>query len=221
MTVPPEPLLDSSALMLGIANGPGLWLADVGVTGPDDITTDWSTLTGWTSLGYASEDGPTVSSSTDSTDIRGWQSLGVLRSVITGRTVTVQFQLLEWNALNLSLYWDIDKPTLAADGSFNFDVRSDQAGQKHQLGVDIKDGANAARLIFPTVTLNAAGDMQFQRGALAVLDVTFSALETNGVLLSVIGEVPSAGSGVVANGGTQSQSAPAQTPAASEPATTP
>lgn len=215
MTAPAEPTLNSDSILLGTANGPGLWLAPVDTAPPTDASTDWSTLPGWTSLGYASEDGPTVSSSTDSTDIRGWQSLGVLRSVITGRTITVQFQLLEWNAQNLSLYWDIDEPTIAADGSFKFDVRSDQAGQRHQLGVDIKDGENLVRLLFHRVQLNAAGDMQFQRGALAVLDVTFSALETNGVLLSVIGEIPSASP--PASGGA---SAPASAPAA-QPATTP
>src|SRR5215467_1190909 len=211
MSPPAEPLLDSNAIMLGLANGPGLWLSPVGTAPPTDLQTAFPAP--WVSLGYASEDGPTVSSSTDSTDIRGWQSLGVLRSVITGRSVTVQFQLLEWNATNLGLYWDIDSPTIAADGSFEFDVRSDQAGQKHQLAVDIKDGANAARLIFPTVTLNAAGDMQFQRGALAVLDVTFSALETNGILLTVMGEVPSAGGAVTLSAPATMQGTPASAPA--------
>lgn len=185
--------LNSDQLLLGTAKGPGLWLGTMDAVPPVDVSTDWST--DWTSLGYASEDGPTISSSTDSTDIRGWQSLGVLRSVITGRTVTVQFQLLQWNAQNLALYWDIDIPTIAADGSFNFEVRSDQAGKKHQLGLDVQDGDNLVRMLFPRVQLNAAGDMQFQRGALAVLDVTFAALETNGVLLSVLGEIPSSGSG--------------------------
>ena len=201
MSPPVEPVLNSENLLLGTANGPGLYLSPVGTAPPTDTTTAWDPA--WVSLGYASEDGPTVSSSTSSNDIRGWQSLGVLRSVITERTVTVQFQLLEWNALNLGLYWDVDAPVIAADGTFKFDVRSDQAGQKHQLGVDIKDGANEARLIFPVVQLNAAGDMQFQRGALAVLDVTFSALETNGVLLNVIGNIPGAG------GALGTQSAPA------------
>ena len=188
--------LDSDQLLLGTAHGPGLWIAEADTAPPASITDEWGT--GWTSLGYASEDGPTISSSTDSTDIRGWQSLGVLRSVITGRTVTVQFQLLQWNDVNLALYWDIDVPTLAPDGSFKFSVRSDQAGRRHTLGLDVEDGDNQVRLLFPRVQLNAAGDMQFQRGALAVLDVTFAALETGGKLLDVIGMVPSAGAGTFA-----------------------
>jgi hypothetical protein len=180
--------LDSDQLLLGTANGVGLYIADVGTDPPADTEVDWPT--GWIGLGYASTDGPTISSSTSSTDIRGWQSLGVLRSVITERTITVQFQLLQYSALNMSLYWDIEVPTIGADGTFQYSVRSDQAGQRHELGVDVKDGENVLRYIFPRVQLNAAGDQQFQRGALAVLDVTFSALETNGVLLDVIGKVP-------------------------------
>lgn len=184
--------LNSDQIVVGTARGPGLWIGPIDAEPPQDIDEDWDLDEGWKPLGYASEDGPTVSSATDSTDLRGWQSLGVLRSIITGRTVTIQFQLLQWNALNLSLYWDIDMPTVVG-GKFEFAVRSDQSGRRHQMGLDIRDGDNRIRIIFPRVQLQAAGDMNFQRGALAVLDVTFSALETEGVLLGVMGDVPAVG----------------------------
>jgi hypothetical protein len=183
------PGLDSDQLVVGIARGPGIWVAPIGTEMPADIDEDFGE--GWDSLGYASEDGPTVATSTDSEDIRGWQALGVLRSLITGRTVTIQFQLMQWNARNLGLYWDIDAPTIEADGSFAFPVRSDQAGQRHQIGIDVKDGDNEIRLVFPRTQLNAAGDMQFQRSAAALMDVTFAALEDAGRLVEVMGRVPS------------------------------
>jgi hypothetical protein len=182
--------LDAEELLVGTALGPGIWIAPYPTQGPNDIHEAWGPS--WSSLGYASEDGPTVASSTGSTDMRAWQSIGVLRSVITDRTVTVHFNLLQWNAQNLGLYWDIESPTVAADGTFKFDVRSDQGAQRHTIGVDVKDGPNQVRMIFPRVQLNATGDMQFQRGALAMLDMTFAALETDGVLLQVIGSIPAA-----------------------------
>jgi hypothetical protein len=188
----PQPSgLDADQLVVGIARGPGLWIADMTAEYPQDIDTEFGE--GWSSLGYASEDGPTVSTSTDTEDIRGWQALGALRSVITGRTVTVQFQLMQWNSLNLALYWDIEEPTMQPDGTFAFDVRSDQAGRRHQIGLDVKDGDNEARIIFPRVQLNAAGDMQFQRSSAALLDVTFSALETQGRLVRVMGRILGSG----------------------------
>jgi hypothetical protein len=181
--------LDAEQLLVGTALGPGLWIAPYPTVPPGN---DEDFGGQWVSLGYASEDGPTVSSSTDTTDMRAWQSLAPLRSVITGRTVTIGFQLLQWNAVNLGLYWDVDTPVIAADGTFRFDVRSDQAGARHTIGLDVEDGPNRIRMIFPRVQLNATGDMQFQRGSLAVLDVTFAALETEGTLLTVLGRIPSA-----------------------------
>lgn len=199
----PEPGLDSDQLVIGIARGPGIWIAPVGTALPTSVDEDF---TGdWTSLGYATEDGPTVGSSTDSEDIRGWQALGVLRSVITGRTVTIAFQLMQWNALNLGLYWDIDTPEAQTDGSFSFDVRSDQAGQRHTLAIDVKDGDNEVRILFPRVQLQAAGDMSFQRSAAAVLDVTFTALEDAGRLVHFEGRIAGSGgtqeAAAIASGG--------------------
>jgi hypothetical protein len=183
--------LDSDQLVVGTANGPGIWLADAQTTGPADADVDWPA--GWTSLGYATTDGVTLANSTDTEDINAWQALGALRTLITGRTVTCAFQLMQWNATNLALYWDVDTPTIGADGTFSFSVRSDQAGRRHAIGVDVRDGDNVVRYVLPRVQLSAAGDMQFQRSAAALLDVTFTVLETDLVLVQVMGHIPSAG----------------------------
>ena len=191
MTTPAPSGLDSDQLLIGTANGPGIYLADAGTDGPTDTEADWPS--GWRSLGYATEDGVTLTPSTDTEDITAWQALGSLRSIITGRTVTCAFQLMQWSAQNLALYWDIEQPTINADGSFAFDVRSDQAGTRHAIGIDVRDGENRVRYILPRVQLSDAGDMQFQRSAAALLDVTFSVLETDLRLLRVVGLIPSAG----------------------------
>lgn len=183
--------LDSDELLVGTANGPGIWIADADTAGPSDVGVAWPSE--WRPLGYATEDGPTISASTDTEDVTAWQALGSLRTLITGRTVTIQFQLMQWNALNLALYWDVDEPTVTATGGFNFDVRSDQAGKKHALGIDVKDGDNELIYVVPRVQLSDAGDMQFQRSAAAVLDVTFTALESDLILAHVIGSIPASG----------------------------
>jgi hypothetical protein len=189
--VEPTPGLDADQIVVGTARGPGLWIAPLDAAMPADIDEDFGE--GWVSLGYASEDGPTMASSTDSEDIRAWQALGVLRSIITGRTVTIQAQLMQFNVQNLALYWDIDMPEAQSDGTFAFPVRTDQAGQRHQIAIDVRDGDNEVRFIFPRCQLNAAGDLQFQRSAAALLDVTFAALEDAGRLVEIQGKVPSSG----------------------------
>ncbi|MBO0713512.1 MAG: hypothetical protein J2P59_02060 [Acidimicrobiales bacterium] len=174
--------LNSDQLVIGTANNPGAWMSQsLDTAAPTTIDGAWGT--GWVSLGYLSEDGPTISQSTDTEDINAWQALGVLRSIITNRTATVQMQLMEWTPENLAAYWDIDTPVPGTNGLLTFSVRSDEAGRRRQLGIDVRDGDNLVRLIFPRVQLNAAGDLQFQRSSAAMLDCTFAALETDGVLL--------------------------------------
>jgi hypothetical protein len=184
--IPPQ--LDADQLLIGTARATGLYLAPIDTPLPADMDTDFAAP--WLGLGYVSEDGPTLSTSTDTTDIRGWQALGVLRTLITGRTITIQFQLMQWNALNLALYWDIDVPTIGPQGDFAFDVRSDQAGQRHALAVDVRDGTNEVRFYLPRVQLNAAGDINFQRSSAALLDVTFSVLENEGRMIRIEGKNP-------------------------------
>jgi hypothetical protein len=181
--------LNPDEILVGTARGPGLYIAnDLTTVAPADTVAPWAS--GWVGLGYASENGPTISGSKDSEDIKSWQSLGVLRHIITGRTVTVQFELMQWSALNLSLYWDIDTPTVTSTGAFSFDVRPDQANTTRQLGIDVQDGDASIRYVFPRVQLSAVGDQQFQRSAATLLNITFSALETQGSLLKVIGLIP-------------------------------
>lgn len=176
-------------LLIGTARGPGIYIAPVGTAAPATLSAAWASP--WRALGYATEDGPTVANSTDTEDIMAWQSRSPLRTVITGRTVTVQMQLMQWNGDNLAVYWDVTAPTVS-DGVYTFDVRSDQSGRRHSIGVDVQDGDNQLRIVFPRVQLSAAGDMQFQRGAAALLDVTFSALETDGRLATVMGSFTTA-----------------------------
>lgn len=191
MGAPTTTALDSDQLVVGTAHGPGIYLADTGATPPADADAAWPAA--WNSMGYATEDGVTLANSTDTEDINAWQALGALRTLITGRTVTVAMQLMQWNSQNLALYWDVDQPTIQADGTFKFDVRSDQAGRRHAIGVDVRDGDNVVRYVLPRVQLSDAGDMQFQRSAAALLDLTFTVLETDLVLVQVIGRIPSAG----------------------------
>lgn len=178
--------LISDQVVIGTANGVGLWMAEPGSTIPTAITADFAAP--WVPLGYASTDGPTLSTSIDSNDINAWQALGAIRTIVTGRTLTMQFQLLQFNPFNLAVYFDLNDFT-ATDGVFSVDIRTDQAGRRRMLGVDVKDGDNQLRFIFPRATLSDAGDLQFQRTDAAVLDVTFTALETGGSMGTIQGNV--------------------------------
>lgn len=172
--------LNTDELLVGTAREVGLYVGALTAVDPANLEAPFAT--GWTGLGYASEDGASLSNSTDTTDLMSWQSTSPLRTIITGRTVTLQFQLMQITPLNIALYWDIETPT-ATNGVFDFSVKSSEAGQRRKLAVDVQDGDNQKRYIFPRVQLTAAGDMSFSRGSATLLDVTFTALEHQGELV--------------------------------------
>jgi len=183
--MPPDPpawapTLNPSEVQVGTANGPGIWIAPAGTEPPDATDDDWEDP--WRILGYLSDDGPTVGQSTDSEDITPWQSVVPLRSVITGRSITLQFVLWQLNALTLGVYFDAPEPTTGTDGSIDMELRTDAPQRIHAIGIDSADAERTFRIAFTRASLSAAGDMQLTRGAAVPLDVTLSALDDGGVL---------------------------------------
>jgi len=104
--------LDPTQVQVGSNNGPGLYLAPSGTAGPTDTVSPWPAA--WSILGYASNDGATVGSSTDTNEIVPWQSIVPLFNVMVKRLVTMKFTLWQLNALTLGLYFDADVPAVVA-----------------------------------------------------------------------------------------------------------
>jgi hypothetical protein len=175
--------LDPDEVQIGTANGPGIYLGPPQTAPPEGTTGDWPAP--WRCLGYLSDDGPTVSQTSDSEDLQPWQSAVPIRSVITSRGVTIQAVLWQLNAATLALYFDTDVPEENPDGSLHMTVRTDQAGHTYAIGIDSRDGGRVMRIVFPRANLTDVGDMPIQRGAVIPLDVTLSALETNGELCDI------------------------------------
>jgi hypothetical protein len=180
MTTPAPAVLDPDEVQVGTANGPGLWIAPQGTEAPDSTSDDFEDP--WLSGGYLSDDGPTVGQSTDSTDLVPWQSRVPLRSVITSRSITMQFIMWQLNAITLGLYFDTDPPTPGADGSIDMEIRSDSPQHLYALAIDARDGDRVFRFSFTRASLSDAGDMAINAGAAVPLDVTLAALDDAGVL---------------------------------------
>jgi hypothetical protein len=177
---PYEPTLNPSEVQVGTANGPGIWLGPAGTEPPDTTEDDYEDP--WRILGYLSDDGPTVGSSTDTEDITPWQSVVPLRSVITGRSVTLQFVLWQLNAVTLGVYFDAEEPVPDADDAIDMELRTDAPQRLHAISIDSADAERTFRISFGRASLTAAGDMQITRGAAVPLDCTLAALDDGGVL---------------------------------------
>jgi hypothetical protein len=184
----PEPLvstyaLDPTQVQIGANNGPGLYLAPPGTAGPADTVTPWPAA--WNILGYASQDGATVGTSTDTNEIIPWQSIVPLMTVVVKRLVTMKFVLWQLNELTLGLYFDADPP-VPVSGALSMQVRSDKPQHLYAVGIDAADTNHAFRVIFPRAVLTDAGDMAIKRGEAVPLEVTLTALDTAGVMANVL-----------------------------------
>jgi hypothetical protein len=190
---PPAALLDPTEVQVGTANGPGIYVAPPGTDPPENTWDPWEDP--WKILGYLSDDGPTVGNSTDSTDLTPWQSVVPIRSVITGRSVTLQFVLWQLNGDTIAMYFDADPETEDSDGLLVMHLRSDTPQHLYSIGIDSADAERVLRIAFTRASLTDAGDMQITRGAVVPLDCTLSALDDAGELATIMlgpGEDPDA-----------------------------
>lgn len=157
-------------ITVGTAYGVGLWTADTETAYPASASADWGV--GWSSLGYVADDGlPTLGASTESVDIMGWQSQAALRTVITKRIVTLGFTLIETSPENLALYFD---STAVGD---EVPLSATPSNTERMLGIDIRDGDQALRIILFRTMLDSVGDMVFDKGAAVPLPVVFKCLD--------------------------------------------
>jgi hypothetical protein len=179
----PVTTLNPSEVQVGTSNGPGIWVAPPGTLMPDSTDDDFEDP--WRILGYLSDDGPTVGTSTDSEDLTPWQSRVPIRSVITGRQITLQFVLWQLNSLTLAMYFDADEPAPEADGSIDMELRSDTPQHLYAVAIDSADAERVFRIGFRRASLSDAGDMDINSGAAVPLDCTLSALDDGGVLGNV------------------------------------
>lgn len=201
------PALDPTEAVLGINNGPGIYIAEAGATGADlPATIDAVWAAPWEPLGYLSDDGVTISADVSSDAITPWQSTSPIRQVITGKAYTMAFVLWQTNPRSMGLYFDTDVDEADSSGAFDFEVRSDAGGFIHAIGLDVRDGNLVTRIMFPRAQLSDNDDVTIARGDIIGWGVTLSALDDSGVLAKVMsGTVTPSGNG--ASGDTLSAAA--------------
>jgi hypothetical protein len=172
--------LNPDNVLVGTANGPGIWIAPVGTPAPATVTT--VPADPWQTLGYLSEDGVKVSQSTDSENIMSWQSKTPLRSFVTKREVSLEFTMLELSKRNFQLYFgqNIDAKD---DAEFSLTVRGDEPAHQYAVLLDLIDGDLITRLFYPRASLSQAGDMEVSQSGAIGLPVTMAAQDDSGTLV--------------------------------------
>jgi hypothetical protein len=175
--------LNPDKVMLGTANGAGLWVAPVGTEPPATVGAPWGV--GWTSLGYVSDDGVKIAVETESETLTPWQSRSPIRTVVTGKSLTMEFTLWEFTAENVALYFDTEKPAAATGDAWTVEVRSDGGGATYAVGIATRDGDRGVNYVFGRASLSESGEIELTKATAQGLPVTLAALDDGGVLCTI------------------------------------
>lgn len=175
--------VDGDRLVAGTAKSAGVWLAPVGSTLP---TTASEALDAafWT-VGYVGDDGVSLGGDSSSEDVFAWQSVAPVKTIITGRQMTVGFTLIETSPETLALYFDTDAPT-ETGGAFTLDVPSTPGAKEYAVVVDVQDGTTELRFVFPKSALSEAGEITVTKSGVIGYPVTLKALDVSGTLATVL-----------------------------------
>lgn len=173
---------DADEVVVG-ANG-SIWVAPVGTSEPTDH--DNAYPAGWVELGYASEDGVTLSVSRTMANIPVWQSFFPVRRMVTDRDMTAKFVLRQWNKSTLVLAFGGGTITHVAsdvgiDEHWRYDPPDPSVVDERMLGIDWIDGTKIYRLIIERGQVADNAETKIARAAAADLPITFGILadETN------------------------------------------
>src|SRR6266496_3539404 len=148
----------ASEIRVGV-NGT-IYIAPGGTAGPVDITSAW---TGFTNIGYATDDGVKLSRSMDTSQIKAWQSISTLRYLITGVTLTTAFTLIQADKDIIPLYFGGGSITTQAAGKYLYNISSSPAVDERVFGVEWTDAALTYRFVMGRCMVTATGDTTIGR----------------------------------------------------------
>ena len=176
--------LNPNDVLIGTAEGPGIYMAPVGTAAPTDSTTVLPAT--WSTLGYLSEDGVTLSQDTTSADIIPWQGRSPVRSMITARELAMEMTMIEFNQQNLAVYFGMPVTTGVPASTWALDVISTAPTQVYSFVIDVADLDVKLRYYIPRGSLSDAGDLVVTDSGAMALPITMKCLDDNGTLLSIM-----------------------------------
>jgi len=141
----------------------------VGATTAAAPTAVSSALTGFTGLGYVSEDGVTESRDRSTNDIKAWQNADTVRTVVTEANLSYTFRLIETNAETLELFYG----SAAAGGDLT--VIPSTTGGRKSFVIDVVDGTELLRIYIPQGEVSEVGDVVYASGEAIGYEVTIRA----------------------------------------------
>lgn len=132
-----------------------------------------SATTGFTGLGYASEDGVTETRDRTTKDIKAWQNGDTVRTVVTEGALSYKLTLTETKKETVELFYGAAVTAGTSEGDFV--VVPSKTGGKKSFILDVVDGAELRRIYVPQGEVIDVGDVQYASGEPIGYEVTIRA----------------------------------------------
>lgn len=136
----------------------GVRVAPVGTTAPTTPTATYTT--GWTELGYISDDGITQAQNSDTTEIKAWQGGVTTRKIISSSETTFSFTVIETNKDVWALYYP-GSTFATATGVTTATIKVPTADPR-AFAFDVIDGAKHYRFLVPKGEISDRGDLVYK-----------------------------------------------------------
>jgi hypothetical protein len=183
------PNVDTSKIRFA-PNGYVYMAPAVGATLPTDVGDGTTAPTGYTSLGYVTDAGVTITPQVNTDPVNVWQSAVPVLYNVTSATFSIQATFTESNINTTELFFGASW-TNVTDGSGNptstykLDLASTPALQEISLVVDWSQGSVHNRVVIPRAMVQDRGAITLVRTAAQEYQLTIEALDSNGVLGTV------------------------------------
>lgn len=165
---------DSNELV--VAGTGQIYVAPVGTALPTTPTASLNAA--FFGLGYTTEDGVTFTGTPTITDFNAWQSQQAVRRERVGQEIQAAFQLEQWNEQSVPLAFGGGSVTNPSGSIYRYVFpEAGAALDERAMVIDVQDGTRHIRFVIARGNVTDSVETQFRRTELAVLPITFKALQ--------------------------------------------
>lgn len=151
----------------------------VGATSATAPTGTGGSTTGFTGLGYVSEDGVTETRDRSVDNLKAWQNGATVRTVVTDSNLTYAFTLLETKLETIELFYGAEVTQAVSEGNFVIDAGS--TGGRKSFIIDVVDGAELLRVYIPSGEITEVGDVVYSNGEPIGYEMTVTAYTSSAI----------------------------------------
>lgn len=159
------------------ANGK-VYVAETSATMPTGVS--GTMPSGWTDLGFVTEDGVTFTDSKETETIGAWQSFYPVRRIVTSKDASVSFALRQWNKDTVTLAFGGGTVTTPSAGVHKYAPPSPEDLDERAMCIEFTDGTKVYRLVIGKGMVSDAVETQLVRTGAADLPITFTATPASG-----------------------------------------